>query len=139
MRKSSYHNKTLLHRNQAESRLWFARLICKNKGSNKYFNNHRYSLFFLMNIFVNQRCSAKKLFLKFYKIYSKKPVPVAYNFIQKETLLQVFEFCETFRDTFFNRTPLVQCLLLVPELSFKYIDLSIILYQNDRAVRILRN
>ena len=77
---------------------------------------------------VNQRCSAKKLFLKFYKIYSKKPVPVAYNFIQKETLLQVFEFCETFRDTFFNRTPHVQCLLLVPEFSFKYIDLSIILY-----------
>ena len=88
---------------------------------------------------VNQRCSAKNVFLKFYKIYSKKPVPVADNFIQKETLLQVFEFCETFRDTFFNRTPLVQCLLLVPELSFKYIDLSIILYQNNRAVRILRN
>ena len=66
-------------------------------------------------------------------------MPVAYNFIQKETQLQVFEFCETFRDTFFNRTALVQCLLLVRELSFKYIDLSIILYQNDRAVRILRN
>ena len=61
-------------------------------------------------------------------------MPVAYNFIQKETLLQVFQFCETF-----GETPLVQRLLLVPELSFKYIDLSIILYQNDRAVTILRN
>ena len=24
--------------------------------------------------------------------------------IEKETLLQVFEFCETFKDTIFNRT-----------------------------------
>ena len=45
------------------------------------------------------------MFLKFHKIYSKKPVPVACNFIEKETLLQVFEFCETFKDIFFNRTP----------------------------------
>ena len=132
MRKSSHHSKTLLHRNQAQARLWFARLLFKNnKRNNKHFNNHSYSLSFLMNIFYKQWIRGvlqKKLFLKFHKIYSKKPVPVACNFIEKETLLQVFEFCETFRDTFFNRTPHVQCLLLVPEFSFKYIDLSVILY-----------
>ena len=44
-------------------------------------------------------------------------MPVACKFIEKETLLQVFKFCETFKDTFFNRTPHVQCLLLVPELQ----------------------
>ena len=73
-------------------------------------------------------CSAKKLFLKFHEIYSKKPVPVAFNFIEKETLLQEFKFCETFKDTVFNRTPHVQWLLLVPEFFFKYIDLAVILY-----------
>ena len=33
----------------------------------------------------------------------------AYNFIKKETLTQVFayEFCEIFKNTFFDRTPLV--------------------------------
>ena len=46
-----------------------------------------------------------KVFLKFDKIYSEKTVPVASNFIEKKTLLQVFEFCETFKETFFNRTP----------------------------------
>ena len=46
-----------------------------------------------------------KGFLKFHKIYSKKPVPVACNFIEKDTLLQVFEFCETFKDTFLKRAP----------------------------------
>ena len=54
---------------------------------------------------VVRRCSAKKVFLKFHKIYSKKNVPAACNFIQKETLLQVFDFRETFKDPFFNRTP----------------------------------
>ena len=74
----------------------------------------------LFIIFVNEhhletvvgKCSAKKMFLKFHKIYSKKPVPAAcnfiyketLNFIYKETLVQVFEFHETFKDTFFNRT-----------------------------------
>ena len=53
---------------------------------------------------VNRRCSAKKVFLKFHKIHRKKPVPVACNFLEKKTLLQVFEFCETFKDNFFNRT-----------------------------------
>ena len=36
---------------------------------------------------VVQRCSSKKLFLKFCKIYSKRPVPVACIFIEKETLV----------------------------------------------------
>ena len=30
---------------------------------------------------VVRRCCAKKVFLIFHKIYSKKPVPAAYNFI----------------------------------------------------------
>ena len=84
-----------------------------------------------MGIFYKQSIRGvleKKLFLKFHKIYSKKPVPVACNFIEKGTLLQLFEICESFKDYFFNGTSYVQCLLLVPEFSFKYIDLSIILY-----------
>ena len=40
-------------------------------------------------------------------------MPVACKFIEKETLLQVFKFCETFKNTFFNRTLHAQCLLLV--------------------------
>ena len=131
------------HRKQAEARLTFARLLSKNnKRNNKHFNNHSYSLFSLINIFKKQSIRGvlqKKLFLKFHKIYSKKPVPVTCSLIEKETLLQVSEFCETFKDTFLNRTPQVQCLLLVPELSFKYIGLSVILYWNDRTVRILLN
>ena len=35
-------------------------------------------------------------------------MPVACKFIEKETLLQVFKFCETFKNTVFNRTPHVQ-------------------------------
>ena len=76
---------------------------------------------------VNQRCSAKKFFLKLQRIDSKKTAPLPFNFIEKETLLQVSEFCETFKDIFFNRTPHVQC-LLVPEFWFEYIDLFVILY-----------
>ena len=38
-------------------------------------------------------------------MYSKKPLPLACNFIGKETLFQLFEFCETFKDTSFNRVP----------------------------------
>ena len=45
-----------------------------------------------------QRCSAKKVFLNIHKIYSEVPVPVACNFIEIETLLQMFVFCETFKD-----------------------------------------
>ena len=77
---------------------------------------------------VNQRCSAKKFLLKLQRIDSKKTAPLPFNFIEKETLLQVSEFCETFKDIFFNRTPHVQCLLLVPEFWFEYIDLFVILY-----------
>ena len=47
------------------------------------------------------------MFLKFHKIYGKNPVPVACNFIEKETLLQLFESCETLKDTSFNKAPLV--------------------------------
>ena len=62
----------------------------------------------------------KKGVLKICKVYSKKPVPVALNFIWEETLLQVFEFRETFKNTFFNRTPPV----IDSGFSFKLIFLS---------------
>ena len=55
MRKSSYHSKTLFHRNQAQASLWFARPLFKNNKRNiKHFKNLSYSLFFLMNIFYNE-------------------------------------------------------------------------------------
>ena len=77
--------------------------------------------FNLLLLFLISYCwecfMTKKVFLKFHKIYSNKSVTVASNFIEKQTPLQEFEFCETFKDTFFNRTPHVQCLLLV--FSFK--------------------
>ena len=34
---------------------------------------------------------------------------VTWNFIEKEMLLQVFEVCETFKDTSFNRTTSGSC------------------------------
>ena len=37
----------------------------------------------------------------------KKPVPAACLFVQKETLLQLFEFRETFKETYFYTTPSV--------------------------------
>ena len=46
----------------------------------------------------------------------------------KKRLLQVFEFCETFKGTFLNRTPHAQCLFLVPEFPFTCIVYSVILY-----------
>ena len=43
--KNSYYSKTFLHRNQAQARLWFVRLLFKNnKRNDKCFNNHSYSL-----------------------------------------------------------------------------------------------
>ena len=63
------------------------------------------------------------MFLQFHKIYRKKPLPVFCNFIEKETLLLVFEFCETFKKTSFNRKPLV----LASGIFFE-VDLSFILY-----------
>ena len=104
MRNVSYHSKFLPHKNQSQARLFFK----NNKRINKHFNNCSYSLFFLMKIFQKQLLGGiqqKKLFLKFHNIYSKKPLPVACNFNEKETLLPVLEFCETFKDTFFSRTP----------------------------------
>ena len=50
----------------------------KNKGNNKCFNNCGYSEVF-----------CKKGVLTVHKIYSKKPVPVACNFIKKETVTGV--------------------------------------------------
>ena len=62
-----------------------------------------------------QRCSAKKVFLNIHKIYSEVPVPVACNFIEIETRLQMFVFCETFKDNYLIEH--LQWLLLV--FSFK--------------------
>ena len=71
MRKSSYHSKTLFHRNQAQARLWFARLLFKNKRNNKHFNTVIIFLNEHLLEAVNQKCSATNLFSKFHKIYSK--------------------------------------------------------------------
>ena len=54
MRQVSYHSKTLLHRHEAQARLWFVRLLMKNNKRNKHFNNCSYSLFPLMNSFSKQ-------------------------------------------------------------------------------------
>ena len=62
-------------------------------------------IFLNKHLFLKGQLEIKKRILKFHKIYSKKPVPVAGNFIEKETQLEVPEFFETFKDTFFNRTP----------------------------------
>ena len=40
------------------------------------------------------------MLLKFHQNYSKKPVSVACNFIEKESLLQVFEFCQPLKKAF---------------------------------------
>ena len=68
---------------------------------------------------VVQRCSVKKVFLKFLQnsrentcagvSFLKSYRPEACNFFKKETLAQVFsgEFCEISMNTFFRRTPLV--------------------------------
>ena len=58
LRKVSYHSKTLLHRNQAQARLWFA--IKNNKRNNKPFNNLGYSLISLMNIIYKQLSKAMR-------------------------------------------------------------------------------
>ena len=49
----------------------------------------------------------KKDVLKISQIWQQKTCASGLQLIEKETLLQVFEFCETFQSTFFNRTPLV--------------------------------
>ena len=57
---------------------------------------------------VTQRCSVKKVFLEYRKTHRKTPVPESQvcNFIQKETLVQVFfcEFCEISKNNFPYRT-----------------------------------
>ena len=64
--KVSYHSKTLLHRNQAQARLWFARQLFKNAREMIKVLTYVviYALFFLMSIFwrqsfgsVLERCS----------------------------------------------------------------------------------
>ena len=78
MRNVSYHSKTLLHRNQAQARLCFVRLLCKNnKRNNKGFNICGYVCIILLNEHlleaVVQRCSAKKVFLKISQNLQQKP------------------------------------------------------------------
>ena len=51
-----------------------------------------------------RRYSVKKVFLKI--IHRKTPVPQVCNFIKNMTLTQVL-FCETFKNTFSYRTPLL--------------------------------
>ena len=79
---------TLLHRNNTQARLWFARLLfTNNKKIDKHFNNRVYVFIIFLNEHpleaVGLRCSAKNVFLKFQKIYSEKSLPVACNFILK--------------------------------------------------------
>ena len=51
----------------------------------------------------------KGVLRNFAKNHRKTPVPKAYNFIKKETLVQVFscEFCKISKNTFSYRTPQV--------------------------------
>ena len=69
-------------------RIWFVKDL-------KWHINHKSS---------HLRCSVESCSLKCYKIHRKTPAPEppAYNFIQKETLAQVFscEFCEISKNTF---------------------------------------
>ena len=65
-----------------------------------------YSLFFLIS-FRSRRSEVfcKKGVLKISQNLQQKTCACILQLYLKETLLQVFEFCETFKDTFFNRTP----------------------------------
>ena len=61
---------------------------------------------------VTRRCFVKKVFLKISQNSQEKACTRAYfliKFVKKETLWQAFscKFSETFKDTFFNRTPWV--------------------------------
>ena len=79
---------------------------------------------------VVQRCSVKKVFLKFLQnsqentcariCFLLKLQANAWNFIEKETLSRVFscEFCEIFKNNFFYRTPLVAAS------DYKYVTLT---------------
>ena len=79
----------------------------KNKGNDNVLTIAVIHYFSQWTSFRSSRSKVfcKKGVLTFHKIYSKKSEPVVCNLIKKETLLQVFECCETFGDTFFNRTP----------------------------------
>ena len=83
-------------------------MICEVHFKSNKRNDKRLFIIFLNEHLLEaviQRCSAKKVFLTLEKRYHKNPVSVACNFSEKNTLLQVFEFCGTFKDTFFNRIP----------------------------------
>ena len=61
---------------------------------------------------VARRCSVKKVFLEVLQNSQESncarvPLPPACNFIEKETLAQVFscKFCEISKNTFYYRTP----------------------------------
>ena len=60
----------------------------------------------------------QKVFLKFYKSLCLWPATLF-----KKRLLQLFEFCEMFKDMFFTRAP-----LLVASVFFFYAGLLVILY-----------
>ena len=85
MRIVSNHGKTLIQRNQAQERLWFAQGYFL-KITRETINVLQWGLFI---IFLNEhlleavvrRCSVEKVILKFHKIYSKKHVPAACIFI----------------------------------------------------------
>ena len=76
---------------------------------------------------VFRRCSVKQILLKISEIHRKIPVPesllnklqsTAFNFIEKETLAQVFscEFYEIFENTFFIEQ--IRWLLLIKKASY---------------------
>ena len=55
---------------------------------------------------LTMRCKVfcKKVFLKIFNIYRKKPVPAACLFVQNGTLLQLFKFRQIFKETYFYTT-----------------------------------
>ena len=71
------------------------------------------SVIAVIHIFLNENLSeavawsysARKVVLKISQHLQQKLFPVTCNFNEKETLLPALEFCETFKDTFFKRTP----------------------------------
>ena len=82
---------------------------------------------------VVQSCSVKKVFLEIsQKSKENTCARVSFliklqtlgNFIKKETVAQVFfcEFCETSKNTFFHRTPVVAASYLVLSYNLYYVS-----------------
>ena len=108
IRKVNYHSRTLLHRSQVLARLWFMKLpFKKTRETINVLTIAGIHYFFQWTSFRSSRSGVvcKKGVFTFHRISSKKPMSVVCNFIKKETLLHVFECCETFGDTIFKRTP----------------------------------